>query len=64
MTLLKTRLRKLENKLGINNVIFEDIIRLMHYRDSISPEEQQRIISSSLYQYIVNLKSDTISKSD
>lgn len=64
MAMLKMRLKKLENKLGLNNVIFEDIIRLMRFGDSLSPEEQQRITSSSLHQFIVNLKSDTIRKSD
>ncbi len=53
--MLKNRLSKLENKLD-KKVMIEDIIRLVRYKDSLCAKEQNRIISSDLFQQLNNSK--------
>lgn len=53
MAMLKNRLSKLENKLD-KKVMIEDIIQLVRYKDSLCAKEQNRIISSDLFQQLNN----------
>lgn len=62
MAMLKNRLSKLESKLGVN-ITIEDVLRLIRFKDSLNPEEQHRITSSSKYQQITNFLRDTIGRS-
>lgn len=55
MAMLKNRLSKLENKLD-KKVMIEDIIRLVRHKDSLCDKEQNRIISSDLFQQLNNPK--------
>lgn len=62
MAMLKNRLSKLESKLDVN-VTIEDVLRLIRFKDSLNPEEQHHITSSSKYQQITNFLLDTIGRS-
>ena len=59
--MLKNRLSKLESQLSVK-VTIEDILRLIRFKDSLRPEEQNRITTSNKYQQIMNFLSDTIGK--
>lgn len=61
MAFLKNRITKLETSLG-TNITYEDVLRLIRYKDSLTPQEQQRIISSKIYEQITNFLHDTIGK--
>lgn len=49
--MLNNRIKKLENWQKIN-ITIEDIIRLIRNKDSLTPIEQHRIISSKFFQQI------------
>ncbi len=49
--MLNNRINRLEDKLK-TYITIEDIIRFIRNKDSLTPNEQHRIISSKLYQQI------------